>query len=195
MLTRGSHGSVRARTRAYGSSHQAFATRLRVLVVGETFAGERLANSAIRCRFVDTVPKFLCTCRMSQHRLFDAVSRFPPVGPRRARVPHLRQYFQDTPTPGHPFRLTPVFVARRYHVLLEVRFVSLIATPSKTMSLDLVTRYSSREFRRGNDGAPKFLGNPCVHLRMFFDPGRATCRSPNRTRRAAPDMTTTKAPA
>ena len=131
---------------------------------------------------------------MSQHRLFDAVSRFPPVGSRRARVPHLRQYFQDTPTPDHPFRLTPNFVAWQYHVLLVVRFVSLIATTGRTMSLDLVTRYSSREFRRGNDGAPKFLGNPSVHLRMFFDPGRATCRSPRRDRRVAPAKKTTKAP-
>jgi len=131
---------------------------------------------------------------MSQQRLFDAVSRFPPVGSHRARVPHLRRYFQDTPTPCHPFRLAPNFVARRYHVLLVVRFVSLIATTGETMSLELVTRYSSREFRRGNDGTPKFLGNPGVHLHMFFDPGRAMGRSPNRDRRAAPAKKTTKAP-
>lgn len=47
-------------------------------------AGERLANSAIRCGFMDTVFRLLCTRRSSRHRWSDAASRFPPPGPRRA---------------------------------------------------------------------------------------------------------------
>lgn len=35
------------------------------------------------------------------------------------------------------------------------------------------------EFHRGNDGTPKFLENPNVHLRMFFDPGRAMLAGPD----------------
>jgi hypothetical protein len=102
--------------------------------------------------------------------------------------------FKTLRLPAIRFASLRIFVARRYHVLLVVRFVSPIATTGGTMSLELITRCSSRDFRRGNGGAPKFLGNPGVHLLMFFDPGRATCRSPNRDRRAALAKKTTKAP-
>jgi hypothetical protein len=53
-----------------------------------------------------------------------------------------------------------------------VDFVTLAATVCRTTSPELVTRYSSRDFAVEMAGLPKFLGNPNVHLLMFFDPGR-----------------------
>ncbi|XZE53632.1 hypothetical protein SH139x_005394 [Planctomycetaceae bacterium SH139] len=53
-----------------------------------------------------------------------------------------------------------------------VDFVSLGATVCRATSLELLTRYSIRDFAVEMKGPPKFLGNPDVHLLMFFDPGR-----------------------
>lgn len=74
-------------------------------------------------------------------------------------------------------------------------FVSSVATACQATDLELITRY----LRPGilsveTTGPPKFLGNPMVHLRMFFDPGRTACSSPKRSSRAVPAKKKTKTP-
>ncbi len=43
---------------------------------------------------------------------------------------------------------------------------------SKTTDLELVVRSLCRNIHVETTGSPRFLGNPNIHLHMFFDPGR-----------------------
>jgi hypothetical protein len=76
-----------------------------------------------------------------------------------------------------------------------VDFVTSIATACQATDLELVIRYLQPDISTvETTGPPKFLGNPNIHLHMFFDPGRTTAAHQNTTRRAAPAKKTTKAP-
>ena len=88
------------------------------------------------------------------------------------RVPRLQRYYQDAPIPCHSFRVAPFpllgdttgaigyfRVSRRHHLQSDRPGVGNPVSPAGIFRVEMA-------------GPPKFLGNPNVHLLMFFDPGR-----------------------
>ena len=210
MPARGSHRSVRARIRAYGSSDHALARR-KMIPVAHTPAhelpcGDRAASSAIRRRFVDTLSGFPGIRRSSFRRSRDPTPRFPRRGPPVCGgVPALR---------GGRLRLLPSVLSGRcdFPPSVPPRFVSFAWRCRRCCVRRLRSRRPCERAAGGpglvgfgqpvpscvateTTGSPKFLAEPRLHLRRALRPRQdrghltrrdAPARPPWRERRGLP---------
>jgi hypothetical protein len=135
LPTQGSHGPVRARIRAYGSSDHGFAAC--VITHPKLEKLDCFASAAIRSCFVDTFVEFRSIRRVSQERFLDPTPRFPPLAPGGTRSPASRvlsrRYDFLPPIP-------PRFVAFAWRYLSVHSFTSLPGGRVRRRSLELVTR-------------------------------------------------------
>jgi len=161
LLARGSHRSVRAHTRAYGSSNQGFAT------------------SAIRRCFVNTSLEFRSIRSVSQRRVLHPTPRFPPPGPcgwcSPASTVLSRRYDFLPPVPPH-------FVAFvwRYHGVHLVGSIS--ARPdANDADLELVTRCSGRDIPWRRQDLPSSWGTRCAVCTCSSTPAGPRCLTTNNT--------------
>ena len=119
--------------------------------------GDCFANAAIRSCFGDTMVRFRCICRGSQKRVHDPTSRFPPLAPAGRCSPASavlsRRYDFLTPIPPH-------FVSFAWWYLNVHSLSSLPGGRVRRRSLELVTRFSSRDLTEETTGPPKVLENP-----------------------------------
>jgi hypothetical protein len=90
--------------------------------------------------------------------------------------------------------ISPRFVAFAWWYLGWTRSFRSAADESGRRDQELITRNSSRDIAEETTGSLKFLENPNVRLRMFFDSGRTACTRPFRRSSMAPAPATAKAP-
>jgi hypothetical protein len=180
LPTRGSHRSVRARIRAYGSSDHALARR-KMIPVAHTPAhelpcGDRAASSAILRRFVDTLSGFPGIRRSSFRRSRDPTPRFPRRGPPVCgRVPALRRYYQGAATSRRPSRRAS-FPSLGGAVAAFAFFAPAglaNARPAGLGSLGFGQPLrAAGDLRRRRRDLPSSWRNPDCTFAGLFDPGR-----------------------
>ena len=112
--------------------------------------------------------RFRCICRGSQKRVHDPTSRFPPLAPAGRCSPASavlsRRYDFLTPIP-------PRFVSFAWWYLNVHSLSSLPGGRVRRQSLELVTRFSSRDLIEETTGPPKFLENPnCLSAHVQSTP-------------------------
>ncbi len=155
--------------------------------------GDRLANSAIRCCFVNTYIESPSIRRMSQQRFHDPDASLPSTGSARAFVPPLRRYYQGTATSCRPSR--------------RASFPSLGGTTGSRMfrsrrrcvrprrAWGCSPGLPVRECFRGDDRISQVPGEPQFPFAHVLRPRPADASLTNsRNGRVAPAKETTKAP-
>jgi len=164
LPARGSHRSVRARIRAYGSSSNPWLCRDLANVVTNPYMAVRWRCRDTRQEFnashVEPSNRRVTRCLASLHRVL------------AGRVPRLLRYYQDTATSCRPSRRTSLpslggttgalgrfRLSRRRRVPSDGPGVVHPVSPTGIASVETT-------------GSPKFLGSPHTRLLMLSDPGR-----------------------